>query len=309
MIIREHLPLLQNHQVPELARRLELSVDEVTTHIEIIRHLDPTPGTRHNPSPAQYVIPDVYVTKVEGEYVAVLNDDVLPQLRISPVYRRMLDKNSHNSDETRSYVKEKFRSALWLNQVRRPAPKDHPQDRHQHHHVSTRVSRPWHRAFAAAHPQRRRERYRHARIHGEPVVNNKYMHTPQGVVEMKYFFHSGIHSAYGESVSSVTIKQRIRTIIDAEDTRRPLSDSRVVDILQHDGLILARRTIAKYREELRIPRRAGARCCTDRSGSAVRVERTEERTLGACPRAPCAQRTVRLVRSHEPHRWRPLTRV
>jgi RNA polymerase sigma-54 factor len=84
------------------------------------------------------------------------------------------------------------------------------------------------------------------------VVTNKYMHTPQGVFEMKYFFHSGISSSYGESVSSVTIKQRIRKIIEAEDPRKPLSDSKIVSILQHEGLVLARRTIAKYREELKI---------------------------------------------------------
>src|SRR4030095_3512574 len=85
------------------------------------------------------------------------------------------------------------------------------------------------------------------------VVNNKYMHTPQGVFEMKYFFHSGISSSYGENVSSVTIKQRIKKIIEVEDAKRPLSDSKIVSILQKEGLVLARRTIAKYREELRIP--------------------------------------------------------
>ena len=85
------------------------------------------------------------------------------------------------------------------------------------------------------------------------VVNNKYMHTPQGVYELKFFFHSGINSSYGESVSSVTIKQRIRKIIEAEDQRRPLSDSKIMNILQREGLVLARRTIAKYREELKIP--------------------------------------------------------
>ena len=252
-IIREHLPLLQNHQVPELARRLEMSVDEVTTHIEIIRQLDPKPGTRHNPSPAQYVIPDVYVTKVEGEYVAVLNDDVLPQLRISPVYRRMLDKNSHNSDETRSYVKEKFRSALWLI-------KSVDQRQKTIHKIAISIIT-FQREFLDhgieyLRPLILRDVANDIGMHESTVsrvVNNKYMHTPQGVVEMKYFFHSGFQSAYGESVSSVTIKQRIRTIIDTEDSAKPLSDSRVVDILQHDGLILARRTIAKYREELRIP--------------------------------------------------------
>ena len=113
-IVKEHLRLLQNHQVPELARKLGLSVGEIKEHIEIIRRLDPKPGSRYNPTPSQYVIPDVYVVKVEDQYVAVLNEDGLPQLRISPVYRRLLDKSADNSAETRAYVKEKFRSALWL---------------------------------------------------------------------------------------------------------------------------------------------------------------------------------------------------
>ena len=113
-IVKEHLRLLQNHQVPELARKLGLSVDEIKEHIEIIRRLDPKPGTRYNPTASQYVIPDVYVVKVEDQFVAVLNEDGLPQLRISPVYRRLLDKNADNNAETRAYVKDKFRSALWL---------------------------------------------------------------------------------------------------------------------------------------------------------------------------------------------------
>src|SRR5690606_30019165 len=105
----------QNHQVPELARKLNLTLDELKHHIEIIQQLDPKPGNRYNPQPSQYVIPDVYVVKVEEEYVAVLNEDGLPQLRISPTYRRLLDKGTTEAgDETRAYVKDKFRSALWL---------------------------------------------------------------------------------------------------------------------------------------------------------------------------------------------------
>src|SRR5918993_3432042 len=196
-IVADHLRLLQNHQVPEISRKLGIPIEDLKEHIEVIRHLDPKPGSRFNPTQSQYVIPDVYVVKLEDQYVALLNEDGLPQMRISPVYRRLLDKNTENSDETR---------AIGM-------------------HEST-VSR---------------------------VVTNKCMHTPQGVFEMKYFFHSGISSSYGESVSSVTIKQRIRKIIEAEDPRKPLSDSKIVSILQHEGLVLARRTIAKYREELKIP--------------------------------------------------------
>src|SRR5258706_3784738 len=114
-IVTDHLRLLQNHQVPEIARKLGMTIDDLKEHIEIIRNLDPKPGSRFNPTQSQYVIPDVYVMKVEDEYVVVLNEDGLPQMRISPVYRRLLDKSaSDNTDETRAYVKDKFRSALWL---------------------------------------------------------------------------------------------------------------------------------------------------------------------------------------------------
>src|SRR6476620_1536589 len=98
-IVGEHLRLLQNHQVPEIARKLGLSIDDLKDHIEIIRNLDPKPGSRYNPSQSQYVIPDVYVIKVEDQYVAALNEDGLPQMRISPVYRRLLDKGADNTDE------------------------------------------------------------------------------------------------------------------------------------------------------------------------------------------------------------------
>src|SRR5256714_6694815 len=114
-IVMEHLRLLQNHQVPEISRKLGVPIDDLKEHIEIIRHLDPKPGSRYNPNQSQYVIPDVYIIKVEDQYVAVLNEDGLPQMRISPVYRRLLDKSAaDNTDETRAYVKDKFRSALWL---------------------------------------------------------------------------------------------------------------------------------------------------------------------------------------------------
>jgi RNA polymerase sigma-54 factor len=252
-IVTEHLRLLQNHQVPELAKRLGLSIDEVKQHIEIIKGLDPKPGSRHNPSPSQYVIPDVYVVKVEDQYVAALNEEGLPQLRISPVYRRLLDKSGEATEETRAYVKEKFRSALWLI-------KSVDQRQKTIHKVATSIIN-FQKDFLDhgiehLRPLVLRDVANDIGMHESTVsrvVNNKYMHTPQGVFEMKFFFHSGISSSYGESVSSVTIKQRIKKIIENEDPRKPLSDSKIVSILQNEGLILARRTIAKYREELRIP--------------------------------------------------------
>jgi RNA polymerase sigma-54 factor len=252
-IVADHLRLLQNHQVPEIAKRLGMTVDDIKPHVEVIRHLDPKPGSRYNPTPSQYVIPDVYVVKIEDQYVAVLNEEGLPQLRISPVYRRLLDTGGEASAETRAYVKEKFRSALWLI-------KSVDQRQKTIHKVATSIIN-FQRDFLDhgiehLRPLVLRDVANDIGMHESTVsrvVNNKYMHTPQGVYEMKFFFHSGISSSYGESVSSVTIKQRIRKIIESEDGRRPLSDSKIVSILQGEGLILARRTIAKYREELRIP--------------------------------------------------------
>jgi RNA polymerase sigma-54 factor len=253
-IVTEHLRLLQNHQVPEIARKLGVTIDDLKEHIEIIRNLDPKPGSRYNPTQSQYVIPDVYIIKVEDQYVAVLNEDGLPQMRISPVYRRLLDKGAaENNDETRAYVKDKFRSALWLI-------KSVEQRQKTIHKVANSIIN-FQRDFLDhgiehLRPLVLRDVANDIGMHESTVsrvVTNKYMHTPQGVFEMKYFFHSGISSSYGESVSSVTIKQRIRKIIDNEDPRKPLSDSKIVSILQREGLVLARRTIAKYREELKIP--------------------------------------------------------
>ena len=252
-IVREHLKLLQNHQGHEIARRLDMSIEELKHHIEVIKQLDPKPGSRYNPTSSQFVIPDVHIVKVEDRYVAVLNEDGMPQLRISQVYRRLLDKKSENTDETRAYVKEKFRSALWLI-------KSVDQRQKTIHKVATSIitfqTEFLDRGIEYLRPLVLRDVANDIGMHESTVsrvVNNKYMHTPQGVFEMKYFFHSGISSAYGESVSSVTIKQRIRKIVEEENPQKPLSDSRIVRLLQDEGLVLARRTIAKYREELKIP--------------------------------------------------------
>jgi len=253
-IVTTHLRLLQNHQVPEIARRMGTTVEALRPHIEIIQRLDPKPGSRFNPQPSQYVIPDVYITKVENEFVVGLNDEGLPHLRISPTYRRLLDKSSGDaSEETRAYVKDKFRSALWLL-------KSVEQRQRTIHKVAASIAR-FQRDFLEhgvehLRPLVLRDVASDIGMHESTVsrvVTNKYIHTPQGVFEMKYFFHSGISSTDGDAVSSVSIKNRIRKIIEGEDRRRPLSDAQIVSLLQAQGLMLARRTVAKYREELKIP--------------------------------------------------------
>jgi RNA polymerase sigma-54 factor len=253
VMVREHLKQLQGHQYPEIARQMGLTMDEVSHHLEIIRRLDPRPGLKYSPNRSTYVVPDVFVVKEGDEFKILLNDDGLPKLRISPTYRRMLDVKDAGSEETRNYVREKLRSALWLL-------KSVDQRQRTIYKVSESIVR-HQRGFlehgiAHLRPLVLRDVANDIGMHESTVsrvVANKYMHTPRGVYELRFFFHSGITSTMGEAVSSVTIKDRIRKMIESEDSSRPLSDSRIAELLGREGLPLARRTVAKYREELRIP--------------------------------------------------------
>lgn len=252
-MVSDHLDHLQHHRFNEIAKAMKLPLDDVIHHCEIIRRLDPQPGSKFVNEKSHYVTPDVYVVKVDGKYEIVLNEDRLPQLRISSVYRRMLENKSEENQVTREYVKDKLRSALWLI-------KSVDQRQKTIYKVANSIV------------LQQQEFLEHGVEHLRPlvlrdvaidigmhestvsrVVANKYIHTPQGVCAMKYFFHSGIASIGGDHVSSVTIKRRIKKIVEAENPKKPLSDSKIVKILEDEGLVLARRTIAKYREDLRIP--------------------------------------------------------
>ena len=253
LMVRDHMKQLQSHQYPEIGRQMGLSPDEVSHHLEVIKRLDPKPGLKYSPDKSSYVIPDVFVVKEGDEYKIVLNDDGLPKLRISPTYKRMLDVKEVGSEETRNYVKEKLRSALWLlksvDQRQRTIYKvSESIIRHQRGFLDSGITH--------LRPLVLRDVATDIGMHEctvSRVVANKYMHTPRGVYELRFFFHSGITSNMGEAISSVTIKDKIRKMIEAEDPFRPLSDSRIAELLGSDGLPLARRTVAKYREELRIP--------------------------------------------------------
>jgi len=253
VMVRDYIKQLQSHQYPEIGRQLGLSPEEVSHHVEIIRRLDPKPGFKYSPDRSTYILPDVFVLKEGEEYKIVLNDDGLPRLRISPTYRRMLDGKEPGAEETRNYVKDKLRSALWLL-------KSVDQRQRTIYKVAESIVK-HQRAFlehgvTQLRPLVLRDVATDIGMHESTVsrvVANKYMHTPRGVYEMRFFFHSGITSSMGEAISSVSIKDRIRKMIDGEDPAHPLSDSRIAEILEREGLPLARRTVAKYREELRIP--------------------------------------------------------
>jgi len=253
VMVRDHIKQLQSHQYAEISRHMGLTADEVAHHLEIIQGLSPRPGNRYSSKRSDYILPDVFVVKEGDEYKIVLNDDGLPRLRISPTYRRMLDVKEAESEETRAYVKDKLRSALWLL-------KSVDQRQRTIYKVAESIVR-HQRAFldhgiSHLRPLVLRDVASDIGMHESTVsrvVANKYMHTPRGVYEMRFFFHSGITSTMGESISSVTIKDRIKKMIEEEDASRPLSDSRIAEVLGAEGLPLARRTVAKYREELRIP--------------------------------------------------------
>jgi RNA polymerase sigma-54 factor len=250
-IISEHLDLLRNHNYNELAKKLKCSMDDVELWVDHVKHLDPMPGLKYSSSRPQYVTPDVYVVKVDGDYKIILDDDGIPKLRINPIYRRMMDES--NSPETIEYIKDKIKSALWLI-------KSIDQRQKTIYKVAESIVR-HQRSFLDygiefLKPLILKTVAEDIGMHESTVsraVTNKYMHTPQGVFEMKFFFHSSLSNSRGVDVSSLSIKERLKKIIEAENPGKPLSDSEITSIFQKEGLKISRRTIAKYREDMKIP--------------------------------------------------------
>ena len=252
--IRDHLPLLESKKHHDLARALNLSPGALEHVLDVIRRLDPRPGERHHPPVTTYIVPDVYVIKDGDEYRISLNEDGLPRLRISPTYRRFFDRPEHAGADAsaREFVREKVRAAFRL--IR-------SLDERQRTIYKVAVSIVKHQRAFLDHgidqirPLVLRDVAEDIGMHESTVsrvVNNKYMHTHRGLFEMRFFFHSGLQSAGGESVSSLTVKDRIRRMVAEEKPDNPLSDQAIADELRRDGLQIARRTVAKYREELRI---------------------------------------------------------
>jgi RNA polymerase sigma-54 factor len=227
-------------------------VSDLKPVLDIIHRLEPKPGRIYTQERNQYIEPDVYVRKVDGEYDITLNDDGLPRLRINSRYARMLD-GQISDPQVNNYLREKMRNAVWLM-------KSIDQRQRTIYKVARSIVS-FQRGFldhGIEHlkPMVLRQVAEDIGMHESTisrVVSNKYMYTPRGLFPMKYFFHSGVDSARGENVSSVVVKERIRKVIEAEDPARPLSDSKIMRMLQREGIRLARRTVAKYREELFIP--------------------------------------------------------
>lgn len=246
-----------------LARQLGIHPDELQQALDAIRRLDPKPGRRYDSSRTIYVEPDVAVVKQDDAYVVVFNDDGLPRLRISATYRRMLSGTGPELDgEGKSYLREKIRAAQWLM-------KSLDQRKKTIVRVAESIVHKQQQFFEYGVPHLRplvlRDVAEDIGMHESTVsrvVSNKWMATPRGLMPMKYFFHSAIASSGGEDVSSLAVKGKIRALVEAEDPVRPLSDARLAALLAREGIRIARRTVAKYREELHVPsssiRRTGA---------------------------------------------------
>jgi RNA polymerase sigma-54 factor len=253
-IVTEHWPEFLNRQFPQLSKSLSVGMSELQAVVEIIKNLEPKPGRKYSNERTIYVEPDVGVRKIGDEYVIQLNEDGLPKLRISAAYRRMLrGGNGAIGQEAAAYLKDKMRSAVWLikslDQRQRTIYKVADSIvRHQREFLDKGIEH--------LRPLVLRDVANDIGMHESTVsrvVSNKYIHTPRGLFPMKYFFHSGIDSSTGADVSSLSIKSKIARYIADEDARRPHSDARIMQRLRAEGIQIARRTVAKYREELRIP--------------------------------------------------------
>jgi RNA polymerase sigma-54 factor len=254
VIIRDHWDMFMQRHFVQLAKTLSIDMKTLEGLVEVIKHLDPKPGRKYSNERAIYVEPDVYIQKVGEDYVIILNEDGMPKLRINGSYRAMLNSMDSKSDgETVNYIKDKIRSAVWLikslDQRQRTIYKVAESIvKHQREFLE--------RGIDFLRPLVLRDVADDIQMHESTVsrvVSNKYMHTPRGLFLMKYFFHSGIDSDTGEDISSLTVKKKIQGFIEAEDPRKPLSDSKIMKILNDEGINIARRTVAKYRDELNIP--------------------------------------------------------
>ncbi|MFV2071262.1 MAG: RNA polymerase factor sigma-54 [Thermoanaerobaculales bacterium] len=252
-IVAEHWNLFLHQKWDALAAAVDCAVvAELKPVLLVIQDLEPKPGRIYRQERNQYIEPDVYIRNVDGTYAIALNDDGLPRLRINSRYARMLktkDLDKHAGD----YLREKMRSAMWLM-------KSIDQRQRTIYKVAKSIV-DFQKGFldhGIEHlkPMVLRQVAEDIGMHESTisrVVSNKYMHTPRGLFPMKYFFHSGVDSARGDNVSSVVVKERIRKVVEGENSSHPLSDSKIMRMLQNEGIRLARRTVAKYREELMIP--------------------------------------------------------
>ncbi len=251
-IVDQHLRAVQNKQHKEISKAIGRPLEAVQQALDYIRTLDPRPGLRYNKVQARLIEPDVAFVKHGDEWLVIMNDEDLPQLRLNPAYKKLLTRDG-NDKNTRDYVKERYKSAIQL-----------IKNIEQRKQTITKVcysivARQYEfleKGIDQLKPMMIKEVAEEIGVHPSTVsraVASKYAHTPQGVFELRYFFSESVQGPEGGNTSLLILKRRVKKLIDEEDPSRPLTDEQITRILQSQGIQVTRRTVAKYREDMRIP--------------------------------------------------------
>ncbi|MBW1892428.1 MAG: RNA polymerase factor sigma-54 [Deltaproteobacteria bacterium] len=249
-IIKHHIKNLENKNYKAIAKDLKININKVVAAVNIITMLDPKPGRQYSDEEPQYITPDIYVHEYEDEFVILLNDDGMPKLRINPYYKKAIRNNEKIKGETREYLQDKMRSAAWL--IR---------SIHQRQKTIYMVMESilkfqhdfFEKGIAYLKPMVLRDVAEDIEMHESTVsrvTTNKYAYTPQGIFELKYFFNSSIKRVHGDAIASTSVQDKIKKIIDSENTKKPYSDEKIAQLLKEVNISIARRTVAKYREML-----------------------------------------------------------
>ena len=251
-IVDKHLRELQGKQYKEIGRGISRPLEAVMQAVELIKTLDPRPGQRYNKTEPRLIEPDVAFVKQGDEWIVLMNEDDVPQLRLNPAYRRLLQRDAAEKD-VRNYVKERYKSAIQLIK--------NIEQRKQTilkvcYAIIGRQRDFLERGIDQLKPMMIKEVAEEIGVHPSTVsraVANKYTHTPQGVFELRYFFSESVNGPEGGATSLLILKRRVKKLIEEEDPARPLTDEQITRILQSQGIQVTRRTVAKYREDMRIP--------------------------------------------------------
>jgi RNA polymerase sigma-54 factor len=252
-VVDQHLRGLQNKQHREIGKALGRSIEAVQAALDYIRTLDPRPGLRYNKVQARLIEPDVAFVKHGDEWLVIMNDEDLPQLRLNPAYKKLVTRDGTNDKSTRDYVKERYKSAIQLIK--------NIEQRKQTitkvcYSIVARQQEFLEKGIDQLKPMMIKEVAEEIGVHPSTVsraVANKYAHTPQGVFELRYFFSESVQGPEGGGTSLLILKRRVKKLIEEEDPSRPLTDEQITRILQSQGIQVTRRTVAKYREDMRIP--------------------------------------------------------
>lgn len=251
-IVGDHLKLVENRQVKEIAKVLKRPMEHIHIAMDVIRHLDPRPGLRYSGPGARVVEPDVYISKDGEDYIIQVSDDDIPQLRLNPQYRKMIDREQEPDKDVRNYVKERYASAIQL-----------MKNIEQRKQTILKVCQSivgrqmdfLEHGIEHLRPMMIKEIAEEIGVHPSTVsraVSGKYAHTPQGVYELRYFFSEAVQGPSGQATPLLLLKRRVKKMIEEEDRAHPLTDEQITERLQAEGIDVTRRTVAKYREDMRI---------------------------------------------------------